>query len=790
MRRLARDILAAEGPLARALGEGYEPRSQQLEMADAVEIALATRGTLLAEAGTGVGKSFAYLVPAIMRAMAHQERVVIATNTIALQEQLVQKDIPFLRGTLGETDAAEDDPDGAGDTPIANAWGLPAATLRPLIPALVKGRGNYVSIRRLRQASERQGKIFADEAQRRSLHAIEDWAYATGDGTLSTLPPLERPGVWDRVQSDADNCMGRKCATYETCFFQRSRRLMESANLLVCNHAVFFADLNMRVSGVARRAAGGAGTGADAAASESSGGGAAGFGFLPEYHHVILDEAHALEDVACDHFGLSLTESRVEHLLGALYHTRTGRGFLPYLASASKRAEAIDAAHHLVLKALDASRAFFDDLVRAASGRGVRSGRIRTAHLVPNPLSPAMDALALRLQALKEDCKVEADQFELNAYATRAAAIAFDAASLIGQAREGYVYWLEAGEESEGASRAPGAGGALRVFTGRTRVKLACSPIEVGPLLRQHLFNGQKSVVLASATMTVGAKPAGHASAKVASSSTPTGPVPAEFGHLATRLGIDAATTLAVGSPFDHARQAEVFVDLSVPDPRASAGRGDLAGPDDSLRASATSYAARQEAYHDALAERIEHHVLATGGGAFVLFTSFAAITAVAQRLQDRLAPLGLPLLAQGRDGTPGQILERFRADDAAVLLGAASFWQGVDVKGRGLRNVIITKLPFDPPDRPLVEARGELIRQRGGDPFRDDALPRAILKFKQGFGRLIRSQTDFGRVVILDPRVETTAYGRRFLAVLPAGVRVHRTGLPGERAGPVGPGW
>lgn len=816
MRFASRDILGSTGPVARAIGgDGYEARQQQLDMAAAVERTLASKGRLIVEAGTGVGKSFAYLVPAILRCIAPGktvanssgagggaapapgggERVLVATNTIALQEQLVRKDIPLLAESLG---------DGSG-------WGLDPATTRKLVPVLVKGRGNYVSIRRLKLASQRQDRLFSDPAARRSLHVLEDWALETLDGSLSSLPAgIERMSVWDRVQSDSDNCMGRKCDHFEECFYQKSRRAMESANLLICNHAVFFSDLAMRATGL--------------------NGGA---GFLPDYQHVILDEAHNAEDVACDHFGLGLTESRVEHFLGVLYHSRSGKGYLTQLdnmasgigkgsvelSSLGTLKATVDAAAHATLKALDASRAFFDALHAVARSRDpalLRSGRIMRPNLVDNPLSPAMRSLAASLKVLRERIKSEPDRFELNAYSIRAEAIAFDADALVSHSREGYVYWLEGGQSSSAPGGeptdepAPGdqperthfpapafSARGPNLLRGKTRIKLACSPIEVAPALREHFWSREIGIVLCSATLAIsgsGTKlpattgrepdaatdpadfsrriepiaddggPADPAAPAVrpARPKAPVAPrVAPAFVHVAERLGCDAADTLQLGSPFDHARQAEVYVDLSVPDPRVGPGRG----PQEREQA--------QRAYNAALAARVLHHVRETEGGAFVLFTSFATLRAVAEIIDPLLAREGFPLLVQGRDGPAGRLVEEFRKDDRSVLLGAASIWQGVDVKGRGLRNVIIVKLPFDPPDRPIVEARGERLRARGRSPFADDALPRAILRFKQGFGRLIRSQTDFGRVVVLDARVVNTAYGQRFLAALPPGVRI-----------------
>ncbi|MHC4947578.1 MAG: ATP-dependent DNA helicase, partial [Planctomycetota bacterium] len=287
-------LLAESGPVARRLGS-FEVRPQQLEMASAVDDVLETRGRLLVEAGTGVGKSFAYLLPAIKRIVERRERVIVSTHTINLQEQLVDKDIPLLNAVIPDEFTA----------------------------VLVKGRGNYVSLRRLGLASQRQAKLFANDDERHALHGIEDWTYSTRDGSLSTLPQLPPARVWDHVQSDAHNCMGRKCPTYDKCFYQGARRRMENGDLLVTNHALFFADLALRRQG---------------------------HGFLPPYDHVILDEAHTVEDVAAEHFGVGLGEGRVLHLLDILYEPRKRRGFLDTMQLPGGATDLVDRAIQATLR--------------------------------------------------------------------------------------------------------------------------------------------------------------------------------------------------------------------------------------------------------------------------------------------------------------------------------------------------------------------------------------------------------------------------------------------------------
>lgn len=632
-------------------------------MASAIERTLRNRGKLIVEAGTGVGKSFAYLLPAIDRVVNSSERVVISTHTINLQEQLIDKDIPLLNAVIPEEFSA----------------------------VLVKGRGNYVSLRRLKLASERQDRLLSDDEQRHSLHIIEDWAYSTRDGTLATLPPLSRPAVWDHAQSDSHNCMGRRCPTYDICFYQAARRRMEHGDILVCNHALFFADLALRSRGA---------------------------GFLPTYDHVILDEAHSIEDVAAEHFGVSLSIAQVMHLLNMLYQPRSGRGFLATLQLTSNETDAVERAMQQSLRCRDAAEMLFNALESWLAVSGTANGRIPQPDVVPNELTAGMQELSSQLKLLRERARSEADQFELNSYAQRAHEIAASAEVLIEQQIDGCVYWLESTGDDRG-----GYGHSRRL----KRIVLKCMPVEVGPILRERLFDQNFSVVMTSATLATTSN---------------------NFDHTLKRTGSEGAETLQLGSPFAFEKQMRVFVDRSMPDPN-------------------------DRNFIDALVTRTRDQIAATDGGAFVLFTSFSMLRTVADRMRNDLASEGHLVLVQGADGPPGLLLKKFRDDPRAVLFGTSSFWQGVDVRGQALRNVIITRLPFEVPDRPLVQARHDRITEQGGDPFRDDQLPKAVLRFRQGIGRLIRSHEDKGRVVVLDPRIVRKPYGRAFLAALPEGVVV-----------------
>jgi ATP-dependent DNA helicase DinG len=659
-----RAMFAKGGLLGKA--RNFEFRAEQQRMAGAVAKALDEERHLVIEAGTGVGKSLAYLAPAVLHALERQKKAVISTHTINLQEQLIYKDIPILQKLLPHEFEA----------------------------ALFKGRQNYLCPRRLDRARMQSGELFTGPEQS-ALEQIYQWSLKTIDGSLSDLPREPDHAVWAQVCSEAHVCSPKTCGPDSGCFYQSARRRVQAAQVVVLNHALFFVLL-----GAAAAEQGGLRAAKAAAVDVDNGEDDPKEGYLFEDDFVIFDEAHTVESVAARQIGIDVSQYGLRNTLQRLYNPRTKKGLWTVL----RQPEGV----RLTSELLDDADLFFQDVdKRLDFRRGGRECRVREPGLVRDTLGAGLEGLRGLIVETAARLDDEITKAEMNDMARRLGNAQEGIATFLEQGAGNHVYWVER--------------------TGKTEqnLSLSAAPVDLSGIMEKLLFRPGRSVIMTSATLSVGNS---------------------QMGYFRERIGAMGEDIEAeqIGSPFDYQKQMKLCIATQMPE------------------------SPRDPNYESELARWIEHFVLQSKGRAFVLFTNYRLMQATALRMRGFFEKQGWPLFVQGEGLSRRRMLEAFKADLGSVLFGTDSFWSGVDVPGEALSNVIITQLPFSPPDTPITEARCELIKERGGDPFSEYSLPEAILKLRQGIGRLIRTKQDHGLAVILDSRVVRKPYGRAFLQALP----------------------
>jgi len=638
-------FFSAEGELGRV--KNFEYRAEQQDMACAVAAALENQRHLVVEAGTGVGKSLAYLVPSVLWALEQKKKAIISTCTINLQEQLVCKDLPVLQKVLDQEFSV----------------------------VLWKGRGNYLCPMRLQRAIAQADGLFTSP-ERAELERLRLWADRTENGTLSDLAVEPDSRVWAEVCSEAHICTVKTCGSNPRCFYQQARKQMLVADVVVTNHTLFFLSLD----------------GQSDNDDDTT-------GYLFGNDFVIFDEAHTVEGIAARQMGIAVSQYGLRQALQRLYNPKTKKGLFQVL----RQPDAV----RDIAAILERVEEFFDRVgERAEFNEKKKEIRVREADYVQDTLTEPLLALQTRVVQLLREQEDDVLKGELQDLGRRIRDAREALGAFLKLESDNYVYWVEQ--------------------TGRTQPlhSLNAAPVDVAPFLRALLFRPGRTCVMTSATLSVGSE---------------------ALEYFRNRVGAREVDALQIGSPFDYERQMRLYVVRKMPDPRET------------------------EDYEKAMSEWIEHFIAKTQGRAFVLFTSYKTMQAMASRMRERLDELDYKLLVQGEGMPRHHLVSEFKKDQRHVLFGTESFWSGVDVPGAALSNVIITRLPFAVPDHPLTEARLQQIEANGGDAFQSYSLPEAVLKLRQGVGRLVRTKSDSGIVVLLDPRVLSKAYGKIFLKALPS---------------------
>lgn len=681
----AREYLLPAGPVSRVLGEKYEHRDEQLEVLSSVIDAFNDEHLSMIEAGTGTGKTLSYLIPSILWSISNSERVLVSTNTINLQEQLINKDLPLLRNLFP----------------------------RKFDYALVKGMRNYFCL--LRGEAVGQDLFdFIDDGERGSMKDVLEWAKTTADGSLSDLAFTPPDDVWDKVSAESESCPGTKCPHYSSCFFFKSRRELSRASVLVANHHMLFSDIAIK---------GTAGPDSD-------------FGIIPRYAKVVFDEAHNIAEAATSHFSLKLSKHGIARTLSKLRSRKNrDKGLVSYISHLAQKEkdsalrEVFERSGGGLARAVERIEVVSEEAFNLLYGFGVElSGETAislrlTEEIVRHEkwrgVEERFGALEKSLFSLEKEIahllgvvegSPHADSHikltaELGGIAKRSLAFREAIGRFFGEQDESYIRWFEGN---------------------RRRAAIFCSinlsPLDVSKELDEKLYSKTKTVVMTSASLAVDKN----------------------FDFQRKNIGLsdnERFRGLIVDSPFDFQTQSLLLVPSDMPEP----GRED---------------------YEDSLARILSDSISITNGNALVLFTSYSSLNRVYEKtgkILENIEAVPVSLFKQG-EMPRGLLLEKFKTLGNSVLFATDSFWEGVDIPGDSLKMVVICRLPFKVPTDPVTEAKIEYMENQDIDSFREYILPHAVLRFKQGFGRLIRTKTDRGVVMVLDRRIVSKYYGKFFI--------------------------